>query len=56
MAQLAEKPGPGAEAPAIILVGPTAALDFSATVEHPLSGVRVGVPARLGFGRSYKSC
>ena len=33
----------GVQAPAVILVGETAALDFSSTVKRPLEGVRVGV-------------
>ena len=50
LAQLAEKTRAAElKAPAIILVGPTAALDFSATVEHPLSGVRVGVTGTAGL-------
>lgn len=39
----------GAQAPAVIVVGRTAALDFSSTLSRPLAGVRVGLTGTAGL-------
>ena len=39
----------GAQAPAVIVVGQTAAMDLSATLDRPLAGVRVGLTGTAGM-------
>ena len=44
LAELAERTRQAnVQPPAVIVVGETAALDFSATVQHPLGGIRIGL-------------
>lgn len=43
-----------AEAPAVIVIGETAGLDFSATISYPLAGVKIGVTGTARITRKLK--